>query len=327
MGSKLDRQRAEEEANAFILGNKEKPAQDSGDTEANTGGEENNVQRESEERTPAPVQATDSADELREKLRISEARNDVLQGKYNSEIPRLNSEIKSLTEQLKANSSASTDTLNKRISELEQQLASKEPDNVSSDSDVADYISTEYDPELAKSILAMIKRHAAPQSNDEVMELRNKVDVMQRDSEQTSRELKITSLRNMLASQNIAFDKTDSDPLFHDWLAQEHPGTGQARQHFLNQHFSTGNINGAAQYYVDFKAQERSSYDKNPLSNHVEVSSNNSGGDTLAESEIWTPEDIDRLYSDLRKGKITQAEFEKHEQSLNRALQSGNVKQ
>lgn len=328
-GSRLARQKAEEEANAFILGKNETPTQDSeNNAESNTGDEGNNVQHETQDRTPAPVQATDSADELREKLRISEARNEVLQGKYLAEVPRLNSEIKSLTDQLNAKEqSPNVDALNKRIQDLELQLNSKESDAVSSDAEVADYISSEYDPQLAKSILAMIKQHATPQNGEEVGQLRQQVEDIQRTNQQANHELKVTSLRNKLSASGINFDKTDGDPLFHDWLAQEHPGTGANRQYFLNKHFSSGDIDAAAKFYSDFKAQERSSYDKNPLSNHVDVSGQHNSGDSLEQPDHWSAADIDKLYSDLRRGKITQAEFAKHEQSLNRALQAGLVTQ
>jgi len=191
---------------------------------------------------------------------------------------------------------------------------------------VSDYIASEYGDDLANAILGMIKKNATPSSGEEVGQLRQQVEDMQRSSSQASRDMRITSLTQMLKARSIDFQKTDGDPLFHDWLAQNHPGTGNSRQDFLAQHFNNGNVEAAAQFYSDFKAQERSSYTENPLAKHVDVSGQTGSGDNDAQPDVWTGDDVTKLYSDQRKGKFTREEFEKKEQSLNRAMQNGDLK-
>jgi len=312
-GTRTARLKAEEEANALILEQQNNPTLDN----ENTGDEETPpLQQQEEVRTPVN---TDSE-------HIFEAKYKVLQGKYNAEVPQLREEIKTLKQQLDSQPAPVDESkYQKTIDELQRKLDAKESQPVTSNQELDEYIASEYGAELANAIQNMINRHAAPKSNDDVTQLRQKVEDIERNNQQSQHEMKISTLKQTLKSQGIDFEQTDTDPMFHDWLAKEEGQTGQSRSVFMQNHFASGNIAKTAAFYAAFKAQERSSYQKNPLANHVDVSSNHSAPDSGAESDMWSGDDIDRLYKDQREGRISEAEFKKQEQSLNRAMQEGRV--
>lgn len=312
-GTRTARLKAEEEADALILKQQNNPTLET----ENTGDDETPpLQHQEEVRTP------DNADSEN----TWQAKYKVLQGKYNAEVPQLRDEIKTLKQQLESQAApVDVSQYQRQIDDLQRKLDAKESQPVTSDQEVDEYIANEYGPEFAAAIKNMIKQQAAPKSNDDVTQLRQKVDNIERTNQQSQQEMKISTLKQTLKAQNIDFEQTDTDPMFHDWLAKEEGQTGQSRSVFMNNHFATGNIAKTAAFYAAFKAQERSSFQKNPLSNHVDVSSNHSAPDTGAESEIWTGDDINRLYDDKRNNRISEADFKKHEQSLNRAMQEGRV--
>lgn len=314
-GTRTARLKAEEEINNQILAEQNNSTPEPGNTEDE---QTPPVEQPQEVRTPVN---TDSE-------QTWEAKYKVLQGKYNAEVPQLRDEIKTLKQQVESQPApVDVSEYQKQINDLQSRLDAKESQPETSQEDVDDYISNEYGPEFAAAIQNMIKRQSpqAQAPNDDVNQLRQKVDDIERTNQQSQQEMKVSTLKQTLKAQGIDFEQTDTDPLFHDWLAKEEGQTGQPRSVFMNNHFANGDIAKTAAFYTAFKAQERSSFQDNPLNNHVDVSGNNGAPDTGSSSEIWTGDDISRLYEDHRTKRITQAQFEEYEQSLNRAMQEGRV--
>lgn len=322
MGTKADRQRAEEEANAIILAEQNE----------STLGDENTDVEETKKPDPQPDIRTPEPDKEPDlnSEQTWEAKYKVLQGKYNAEVPKMRDEIQSLKQQLDrapldaAEHQQQISQLTQQIETLTGQLEAKnQPDG----DDIDALISEEYGPELSAHIRKAIEKHTSKpvQTGNDVSDLKKTVENIQRANEQTQHQAKMTSLEAMLKADGIDFSQMDSDPLFHEWLAGEEGQSGQARQSFLEHHFASGDLKRAAAFYIAFKAQERSSFDKNPLGNHVDAAQRHSAPDSGTEPETWSATDIERFYADVRKGRLTQAEINKYEQSLARAMQEGRV--
>jgi hypothetical protein len=317
MSSQIARMKAEEEANAMILGMQNNPT-----LAENTGSVE--------ETTPKQAPQAERIPNTSGSEQTWEAKYKVLQGKYNAEVPKLRDEIQTLKQQTQQ-PATDVSQYTKQISDLQTKvntLESQKPNSLEDGKDLDGYLESEYGSEFANAIKNMIKQHSGSQgaSSSDVTELKSQFDNIQRDNQQSQQDLKVQTLTETLKSQGIDFKQVDTDPMFVEWLAQEEGQTGHPRNEFLGQSFAKGDINRTATYYSAFKAQERSSFDKNPLANHVDVSGNHSVPDSGSEEDIWTGDDVKRLYEDHRKGDITQETFDKYEQSLNRAMLAGNLK-
>lgn len=338
MGSQLERQRQEEEVNKLILGSKDDPTL----YQENIGDDEDEgIAPEGQQGTPPeqkPVEATAKPDDSEEQT--YKAKYQVLAGKYNAEVPRLQSRIQEL-EKNAANADTSQyetkiQNLEAQVTELKAKLDKPADNSDIGMDDVEAKLRDEYGDELANMITGLISKHRGGQSsNDDVARLSSDVNELKQSAQQQAFNNKVQSLTAILEAKSVSFKDTDEDPLFHDWLAQHMPQTGQPRQYFLNQAFNRGDLKTVAEFYTDFKAQERSKFNDNPLSDHIDASQNHGAPDSGSEQETWTVAEMEAFYADVRKRNIgtgplrdkPQSYIDELEQSLQRAMQSGRLVQ
>lgn len=308
--------REEEEANAAILEQQNEPA-----PKKNTGEEVKAQTNDGNDIIPAPADSEVNF----------EGRYKALRGKYEAEVPILHKQIKELQAQ-KGNEGrvqeleAKVQTLTQENNLLKSHSSNKD-NSETTKQDVDAYFKEEFGEEAARAIQNMIESRVAkaPQNSNEVNELREKVDRMEHNNDQTQAQRNTDSLIAMLKAQNIDFNDVNNDPMFIDWLKNEEGSTNQPRNHFMNSHFANGDIQRTASYFVNYKAHERSLLNKSgPLDEHVTVEGNNNVSDTGTGEDIWTEQDVNNLYDDYQHGRITEAEFNKFEQQLFRAQASGN---
>lgn len=307
-GSKAARLKAEEEANALIAAQSQ-PTH----SNVNTGQETN---QPTENGTPV---TTDSEE------KTWEAKYKVLQGKYNAEVAKVRDENATLKQQLEQASKPDTSHYESEIAALKQQVESLQANsNVSSDGEVDDYLREEYGDDFANAIARMIDKR---NSGANVEQFKQQLDTVQQQTAQTSHEMRLQTLKAMLNSKGVNFEQVDTDPLFHDWLAIEDGTSGQSRAISMRNAFANNDLERASQFYIAYKSQERSSFESNPLSNHVDVSPTQPGeSPSNVDAEVWTSQMVDALYADYRAHKISEQDFKKYEQSLERAIQSGNFR-
>jgi FtsZ-binding cell division protein ZapB len=248
-----------------------------------------------------------------------EARYKALRGKYDAEVPRLR-------KQLEEKPTASFDDtalkqeiadLKQKNADLEQQLASSTPTKA----EVDDYFVSEFGEETAQALNRFIESRLANQGN--ASELQKKVEQLEQQNAQVRTESINTMLTNTLKTRGIDFQEVNDDPMFLDWLQHEEGNTGRTRHSFLQQHYSNGDVERTASYFIGFKAHERSLVESNPLNQHIDMSSTNIAPDTPNNGSVWTQADVDRLYDDYLNKRIDQATFDKYEQDLFRAQAEG----
>lgn len=323
MGSKQERQAAIEQANALV----QQPQQSSTIESDNTDNQQISQQ------TPGTPDNSDSE-------QLWEAKYKVLQGKYNSETKRLKESITALEGQLNnagqdsqviAQYTNEIDSLKRELSDLKQQVSSpsQNTDNMS-DSEHYAFLVDEYGPELANAITNMIKSSKSTGGGDDLTQLKQQVGELTQHNAQQTQQMKVNTITSILKQQGIDFMQLDNDPLFMSWLDEldeEEGRSGAPRLQFLRQHFANGNIAKAADFYVEFTAQQRSQLQGNPLANNLSAHDSADGSFTSTDNDsFWTGEEIERLYSDRRKGLISDKDFQRYEQDLNLAAAQGRVR-
>jgi hypothetical protein len=293
----------EKDADALILASQNNPTE----PQLDTGDEETQPRTDQVVRTPVN---TDS--EL-----LWEQKYKALQGKYNAEVPRLQQQLAD-----KSTDNGESERYRSENSSLKSQLesvnAQLEAKGQSSANTRDEYLDEEYGEEFTNSI----DKRIDAKTNSTNQQLKK----MQETNQQNQIDMRKVALSGMLKAQGIDFEQVDSDPMFHQYLTKSEGNTRQQRQVFLNQNFMAGDLHATAAYYTEFKAHERSSLKANPLDNHVDVSTNNGAPDAGDEPDIWTTDDMNRLYDDYTKGNITEEVFVSEEQRFFRAQDAGNFR-
>ena len=321
MGLPTALQNAEEEANELIRKQSEacKPA-----PEGNTGDKapEQSAQPQ-QERTPEQ-KAPGSEQTWEHKYRV-------LQGKYNADTKQLRDDL----ERAKQNSTPDPQQqqfiqqLQSEITSLKQQLEQQQTagnqfndGDIELDKDLVD----EYGEEFARAVARQ-----AGAANQQVKSLEQKLATLQgkfenneRVTQQTTASMRERELTSTLSAAGIDFAQTNEDPLFHDWLKEVDQASGETRNELMNRAYQKGDVQRTAYFFKAFKAQEGSQFNDNPLQQHVDVTSR-APGDTGAEDNVWTKEQISKLYDDYNKGVITKAEFDEWERKLFAAYSAGTV--
>lgn len=327
MGSKAEREAKIAAADALLLNDGK--TQSTNEETLNTDPSKRTETSEPETRIPAASDSETRTPPANDSEQTWERKYLVLQGKYNADVKRLNAEVKRLSEAQSPSNDQEILSLRQQIDSLKQQLSEKPSDQSDSKltkSEHYQFLVDEYGEPLANAITSMIG--SGGQASDEVGQLREQVNTITKQNAEQAEESKFATISAMLQGQGINFDQVNNDPMFVEWLNQDEGNTGTPRLQFMNNHFANGKLNQVAKYFTDFKAQERSSFDNNSLSEYASVEGNGATMQDGDQSEdIWTSENIKALYADKRQGKISDAEFEKWEQQLNRASAEGRVRQ
>lgn len=316
MGSKQERQAAIEQANALVQPEQPASAPGNGNTDV--------PPTHDEPGTPA---AADSE-------QLWESKYKVLQGKYNSETKSLREQVSNL--QQKANDqplSQDPSFYTNKIADLESQLNQLQQEQKPSvntdgmsDSEHYSFLVDEYGPQLADAVKNMINANKSNSSADELTQLKQQVGQLSEHNAQQSQQMKVDTITAILKQQGVEFAQLDNDPLFMSWLDEEEGRTGTPRLHFLRMHFGNGDIQKAAQFYIEFTTQQRSQLQDNPLAQNLSMDNSADSQPDTDNEGYWTGEMIQRLYDDRRKGLISQQEFERYEQDYKLAANQGRVR-
>lgn len=161
------------------------------------------------EAQPAIEQQTETRDTAYWRHRF-----DVLQGKYNSEVPALRKEIATITEQLasadKQKSGTAVEQAHSAVSDLTQ-------DEIE-----------EYGPDLVKFI-QRVATGASKGSGGDLSEIKGELDQMREEKRQDAE----ARFWSDLEAQVPTFREINANQAFHQWLAQVDRLSGQTRQQLL----------------------------------------------------------------------------------------------
>lgn len=157
---------------------------------------------------PAPEPQAESRDASYWRHRF-----DVLQGKYNAEVPALRKEIATLQEQLTAAGTPSPASAVQRAQEAMSDLTEAEIE--------------EYGPDL----VSLIKRVAgnAPSNNGDLQEIKSELGQLREEKRQDAE----ARFWSDLEAQVPNFRAVNAEPAFHQWLTGIDPLSGQPRQQLL----------------------------------------------------------------------------------------------
>jgi polyhydroxyalkanoate synthesis regulator phasin len=295
-------------------------------------------ENESDGNTDQPPQEhnEDRTPEQSDSEQLWETKYKTLSGKYNAETKRLNDEVKTLRSRLEAQSqSGDASQYTAKISELEKQINTlnerlqNQPQSSGeglTESEHYQYLVDEVGETFAQKIMGLINEKGRSSDNGDVQQLRQQVNTMQQQNQQTAAQQKLDTISAILKQQGIDFAQVDNDPQFMDWLNQEEGKSGQPRLNFMRQHFENGDIAKAAEFYSEFKSQERSQLKSNPLDEHLSIDNVNDGDASTNNQDYWTSAEINQFYADKRNGRLSTKDAQRYEQSLNLAIQEGRIK-
>lgn len=280
--------------------------------------------------TPTPPVRDES--DLARKLSEAEQRYATLQGMFNKQSNDL-SELKGRTELL---------------SQLIAQRAEAGTATPAADEKPASLISTKEREEFGEDLLDVARRVAREDWKPHFDKMRRDLDEVMNKMQQMVPQIE-TSVQSAHASAQDRFkarltqlapkwEKQNTDQKFLDWLNQNDVFSGYQRMQLLHAAYQQHDADRVAQFFNTF-FNEQPSNEAPSGANEQRVSSvdpatliapsNSSSGapsSNPSTGKQWTMREIEKIYDDKSKGRITAGEFAKREAEITKALSEGRIK-
>lgn len=138
-----------------------------------------------------------------------------------------------------------------------------------------------------------------------------------------------------LTRQVPSWRQVNVDPAFIAWLQEEDGFTGKTKLDLLTDAYSTGNLARTVRFFKAYEestgqvaAPEAAPAKKDNVTKLIAPGKSRSVATPPVQAntaQIWTKDDISRLYDDKRNGRITQEEFDKYERDLFKAQGEGRI--
>lgn len=233
----------------------------------------------------------------------------VLQGKYNAEVPRLSQENRELNKQL--------DDLKGRIEALESNPPEPEIPDVDEEN-----LQKLYGPDLLAYIKKQAQMVAGNVVENTVKPLSEKLETVER----SDRERATDSFFGKIAEAHSDWQQINATDAFKTYLAEYIPHLGMERQMIVNNAMATGNPKPIIDILTEFKglpnkAQERMAAHQVPSDDGRTPPPSESEEVRLKESEIQ------KFYVDVSRGKYNGRDKERNrlEAQIKRASETGNI--
>jgi len=235
-------------------------------------------------------------------------RYQILQGKYNAEVPRLSQELRALKEkQTGAADATEVNNLRSEVSRLTGLLnAAPKPSPINSPD--LDSLRENYPAELVDGILAVVQKMVDP-----VLDRVNTVDKNVSTNAVTDR---ANRLRTLLAKSDIDYDEINTDPVFvEDWLQQVDDMSGKVRHQLLSDAFNSNDLDRTARFFIAYAKGHANSPESKvsqakpaaDLNRHVRVG-DTGNPDPVTQTRAWNAATISQFYTDKRNKKYTEKE-------------------
>ncbi|HBN13462.1 MAG TPA: hypothetical protein DD407_00380 [Pseudohongiella sp.] len=247
-----------------------------------------------------------------------EQRYKILQGKYNKEVPDLHDQVRKLKQEVGQLREAGTGADSQELTRLREENAKLKQEQESASkpaqgSPDLDALREQYPPDLVDGILAIVKGMVAP--------LEQRVDSVDQTVSRTSKSSNVDRLRSKLKESGIDFDQVNTDPVFvQDFLGELAPYSSQTKGQLLQEAFESGDINRAAQFFIDYSGNRGSASGardpKSQIDEHVSVHTPGQGGTPSTAGNVWNEHTIAQFYDDKRRGKYTPEEAKALEADL-----------
>ncbi|MGE6778264.1 hypothetical protein ACQKFL_11555 [Vreelandella titanicae] len=246
----------------------------------------------------------------------------VLQGKYNGELPALRKENEQLKQQV-----ADKD---RRIQELEKQ--SPAPDNSGITDDQLAHFKQEFGEDLVTFIERMTKQKDAAPETGNTKELQERLDRLEAEKETEAAEKREDAEARFWVSLEQAvpnFRQVNSEPAFLQFLSKFDPQSGKQYQQALSEAQQSQSAEGVADIFKLYlsqatpkAAEKRTVPDEQvePRTTKAAPTPNSQGG------KLWTGAEISQFYRDKTAGRYAADEAQRLEADIFAAQREGRVR-
>lgn len=237
----------------------------------------------------------------------------VLEGKYNKEVPALQTEVRNLQGQVQDR--------DRQIEELKGSGAQPGQGNDASNTGLSDEEIRHFEEEFGEDLVGFIRKLTASSAggNTKVEELERKVQRFEQKERLDAETLFWTALKELVPD----FQTVNQDPAFHKFLAQFDPQTGHQRQQSLAQAQQALNADDVAAIFNAFKQQSPS---PQPIPEDQIDPQTSRATQTPQGQRIWTRDEISRFYRDKTQGKYDRDEAQRLEADIFKAQQEGRIR-
>jgi hypothetical protein len=236
----------------------------------------------------------------------------VLQGKYNSELPALRQEVEQLKEQ---------------VAGKDQQLKAQEhkaPDNSGITEEQLAHFKQEYGEDLVTFIERMTQKGAAPADAGNTKELQERLDRLESEKNEDAEARFWVSLEQAVPN----FRQVNSEAAFLQFLSTFDPQTGKQYQQALSQAQQSLDAKGVADVFKLYLNQAKPTQQQRQVPDEqVEPRTTKAAPTPQAQGgKLWTGADITQFYRDKTAGRYSADEAQRLEADIFAAQREGRVR-
>lgn len=230
----------------------------------------------------------------------------VLQGKYNSEVPRLSAENKELKSTLRS---------------LQDQL-----DEIKASKDAQPLVRPEEIEEYGEGLIDVARRIAREEltaKDAKIRKLEEKLDAIEGHTVKSAER----DFYSVLSAKVPDWEKINGNKSFHAWLDATDELTGFRRQDLLSDAERARDAERVAKFFTAFKRTSKKQVDDSSLALETQVAPTNTRTpSTPTGKKIWTREEIGEFYKRVRSGRISDKDAVAIESDIHAASVEGRIR-
>lgn len=234
-----------------------------------------------------------------------EHRFKVLQGKYNSEVPRLSAENKELKQTLKS--------LQDQLDEFKAKPA--EP-----------LVKPEEIEEYGEGLIDVARRVAQEElakKDAQIRKLESKLEALEGVTTKTVEK----DFYSLLSAKVPEWEKVNADKSFHKWLDEVDELTGYRRQDLLSQAEQARDADRVAKFFKAFDKTSKKQVADTTLALETQVAPNNTKTpNTPSAKKVWTRAEISEFYRQVRTGRVSDKDAVAIESDIHAATIEGRIR-
>ena len=244
------------------------------------------------------------ATDFEAKLAAIQHKYDVLQGKYNAEVPRLNKSL--------ADAKQLIDSQKEKLEDLAKAPQAQELRPL----DIAQLKDIGLEDEIIQMAVT-VNQLAANQKNNNTQTLAEKVDKHEdyiKSTATAAAEASESSFFKAIGENVKDWEAVNDDPVFLNWLSENDLFSGVSRRDLLVNAQNRLDSNTAINIFKAFKDRDGNSSNKKPkrkLSDEVIPSSTVGSDNTAPKKNSITQADVAKASGDFARGRISEVEFNK----------------
>jgi hypothetical protein len=267
---------------------------------------------------PSPAQVQQPKDDWQQKYQI-------LQGKYNAEVPQLHHQVKDLTRKLSETADRMEQIAKSQETKPAEQRQNADPKDVENfGSDLVDMVQR-----VAQQMLGGV----AAKVEGVAIDLEKRIAQLEQVVKGTSQAVNVTAEElffNKLTTQVPDWEAVNADERFLAWLGEVDPMLGQPRQAALDAAQQNLNVARTVSIFNMFKATlpQKPTKANTSVEKQISPSSVATPAMTPTEKPVLTQAQSSQFYADVARGKYRgrDSEAAKLEQIINLAIAEGRVR-